>query len=189
MHVMLDLETWGTRPGSALRSIGAVAFTPEGAFASEFYRNVDKQSCLDVGLTLDPATVDWWSQQSLEANAALLKDPKPLATVVGEFHKFFQDQCGIYVWSHGANFDEPLWSAAARAAGLSIPWKYWNARCTRTLYHATGFDPRSLPREGTHHNALDDAKYQARCVQAAFAKTRRDTAMIAPKPEQSQVHA
>ncbi len=74
----------------------------------------------------------------------------------------------IYVWSHGANFDEPLWTAAAAAVGQGVPWKFWNVRCTRTAFDLRNFDPKSIAREGTHHNALDDAKHQARCVQAAM---------------------
>jgi len=39
MHVMFDLETWGTTPGSALRSIGAVEFDPMGKdIGRTFYR-------------------------------------------------------------------------------------------------------------------------------------------------------
>ncbi len=60
-HLMLDLETWGTAPGSALRSIGAVFFDLDGKTGETFYRNIDKQSCLDAGLKIDPATVSWWS--------------------------------------------------------------------------------------------------------------------------------
>ena len=40
MHVMLDLEALGTRPGSAIRSVGAALFDPAAADASTeiFYR-------------------------------------------------------------------------------------------------------------------------------------------------------
>ena len=33
--VMLDLETWGTRPGCAIRSIGACVFNPNGEGTSQ----------------------------------------------------------------------------------------------------------------------------------------------------------
>jgi hypothetical protein len=182
MHVMMDLETWGTRPGSALRSIGAVAFVPAGpdfgpdkpispgVGAGLFYSNIDDQSCLDAGLTHDAETEAWWKRQSSEAQQALLTNAQPLSRVVQQFHAWFVSQNATHVWCHGANFDAPLWTEAARAVNFDVPWRYWNVRCTRTLYSVAGFDPRSIPRAGTHHNALDDAVYQAQCVQAAIAK-------------------
>lgn len=169
MHVMLDLETWGTAPGSALRSIGAVAFQlNERETRNTFYRNIDKDSCLAVGLTIDPDTVAWWDRQSKEAVAALDIDPGHLNEVVYDFHQWFCAIGGHIVWSHGANFDEPLWGAVCRAVSRPAPWKFWDVRCTRTLYAIKGFDPRSIPRKGVHHNALDDAIHQARCVQEAL---------------------
>ncbi len=176
-HIMLDLETWGTRPGAALRSIGAIVFDPNSDGVSSnigvsFYRNIDKDSCVINGLTVDPDTVAWWERQAKEAIHGLAKDQKLLIEVVREFHDWFRLLGARYIWCQGANFDEPLWTAAARAVDQFVPWKYWDVRCTRTIYAAADFDPRSVPRQGTYHNALDDAAYQARCVQMAFAKLR-----------------
>lgn len=174
MHVMLDLETWGTRPGSALRSIGAVAFHPEReTIGRTFYSNIDKDSCLTAGLTIDADTVAWWARQSKESIAALEDNPRPLGDVVTYFHDWFTSVGGKFVWCHGGNFDEPLWTAACRAVTQSVPWKFWNARCTRTLYAVADFDAKSIPRSGTYHNAIDDAVHQARCVQQAMAKLRK----------------
>ena len=167
-HVMLDLETWGTKPGCALRSIGAVSFNLHSEIGDGFYLNIDGGSCSDAGLTVEKGTQEWWAKQSPEAQAALMVDPQPLAGVVAGFHAWFKAQGAEFVWSHGGNFDEPIWSAAAAAVGARVPWKFWNARCTRTAYALAKFDPRSLKREGTYHNALDDARYQVQCVQAAM---------------------
>ena len=79
-HVMLDLETFGTRPGSVLRSIGAVTFGLRAGLGEEFYRNIDKQSQLELGLTVDAQTEAWWARQSEEAQRHLLDNPAPLAT-------------------------------------------------------------------------------------------------------------
>lgn len=188
MHVMLDLETWGTRPGSALRSIGAVAFRPDGVNVWErFYRNIDKESCLMAGLTVDAKTVSWWQKQSPEAVARLDGDQQPLADVANAFHAFFRLNYGRFVWCHGANFDEPLWSAACRALGFSVPWKYWDTRCTRTLFAMADFDMKSVPREGVAHDALADAIHQARCVQQAVAKLRAPAPAAPPSPQQEKL--
>jgi hypothetical protein len=172
-HVMLDLETFGTKPGCALRSVGAVSFDLDGAiWPDSFYQNIDRSSCAEVGLKEEISTLEWWDKQSPEAQAALLVNPRLLRAVVDEFHAWFRAQGAEYVWSHGGNFDEPIWCAAAAACGFRVPWKFWNARCTRTAYHLANFDPRSIQRVGTYHNALDDAKYQTQCVQEAFRRLR-----------------
>ena len=62
--------------------------------------------------------------------------------------------------------------AAARAVGKEAPWKFWDARDTRTVYGLAGFDPRSVPKSGVAHHALDDALYQVTCVQRALVRLR-----------------
>jgi hypothetical protein len=178
-HIMVDLETMGAVPGSAIVSIGAVAFDPvAGRLGEEFYRVIDLASCQRAGLTIEPDTLLWWLRQSDAARAELTRaDAEPLATVLGWFATWFRRQGGTFIWGHGANFDEPLLSCAFRAAHVAVPWKYWDARCTRTLFAVTGERPDRA--KGVHHNALDDAKAQAEAVIRAFAKlptahTRQD---------------
>ena len=163
-HCMLDLETFGTAPGCALRSLGAVIFSFNGSVLGEYYANIDRQSCLDAGLIINPETEAWWAKQSAEARAALDENPRPLLEVANEFHKFFRQFGASCVWSQGANFDEPIWQAVCRQLGLIAPWKYWAVRDTRTAYDLFDFDPRIMLRTGNHHNALDDARHQAWCV-------------------------
>lgn len=184
-HVMLDLETFGTKPGSVLRSIGAVVFGLRSGLGDEFYRNIEKQSQLDAGLTVDPATERWWSQQSAEVQQHLLDNPAPLATVAVLFHAWFARTGAEFVWSQGANFDVVLWEAACARIGVAVPWRYFNARDTRTVYDICGFDARALPRHGTFHNALDDAKHQARCIQAALSGAAARSVQIADKIAES----
>lgn len=172
IHVMLDLETWGTSPGSALRSIGAVTFSPYGhEYFPErtFYANIDRGSCEAVGLKVDPKTVEWWSQQSREAADALAKEQRVLHDAVMAFNEWWRDVDGTYVWSNGANFDEVLWRSACQAVGRDVPWKYWNVRDTRTCWHLARLNPKTIPRAGIAHDALADARHQALCVTKAYA--------------------
>src|SRR6185295_14509047 len=128
-HVMLDLETFGVRPGSVIRSIAAVEFEVDGRTGDRFYRNVDRRSCEIAGLTIDPETVAWWRTQPAEVEALLRKDPRPLVEVARDFYKWFNGigpANRMRLWSHGASFDGPLWQAAAEAAGGAVPWAHWN---------------------------------------------------------------
>lgn len=170
-NVMIDLETWGTRPGCAIRSIGACSFDPHGdQIGDTFYANISDASCKVAGLHVDDGTVAWWKKQSQQAQDALVVDQLTLTEIAVMFEDWWRKTKGVFVWSQGANFDEPLWGAATHAIGRRVPWKFWDSRCTRTVYDVAGFNPRSVKRAGTYHNALDDARHQAVCVQRAYAK-------------------
>ncbi len=170
-NVMLDLETWGTAPGCAIRSVGAVEFDPYGnSTGAEFYMNVSDESCAIAGFLRDDGTVEWWERQSQEARDALLVDPVGIYVVVQQFHQWFRTNKGVFLWSQGANFDEVIWSAIARRLGQAPPWKFYDVRDTRTAYDMARFNARTIRRAGTYHNALDDAKHQVTCVQMSYAK-------------------
>jgi len=173
-NVMIDLETWGTAPGSALRSVGATTFDPYGTVTgADFYLNIDEVSCLAAGLTKDPGTVMWWSDpKKREANAQLLVDPVPLVEVVIAFNDWWRRQRAIFPWGQGAGFDPVLWECACRAVRQDVPWKFWDARDTRTCYDMAQFNTKTIKRIGTYHNALDDAKHQAACVQASYRRVQ-----------------
>jgi hypothetical protein len=176
MNVMLDLETFGTTPGCAIRSIGAVTFALEGDHAEQsFSVNIDTHSCLYARLHIEQGTHEWWKQQSAEARAALQIDARPLSAVVAEFETWCKRQSSmndLKIWAQGSNFDPVLWKAAAKAVGRGVSWKFYNCRDTRTLYELAGFDPRSVARVGVYHSALDDARHQVRCCREAYKKLK-----------------
>ncbi|MDP2214750.1 3'-5' exonuclease [Phenylobacterium sp.] len=171
--VMVDLETMGTTPGSAIVSIGACAFDPvSGEIGELFYVAVDRASNRKFGLKEDLATVAWWMRQSPEARA-VLDDPSAwdLDHSLDLFALFWRDVGAREFWAHGPGFDEALLAAAYRAGGVARhrgrpPWQFWNARCTRTIYAAAGIAPNRA--KGVHHNALDDAVSQAEAVIEAY---------------------
>lgn len=179
--VMLDLETFGTRPGSVIRSIGAVFFDAHN-MGQEFYVNVDQASCEKFGLTTDPGTVAWWERQSEAAKAALLIDPVPLDVACWNFSTWWSRSGGSCVWSHGANLDGPLMEAAYEKVGMRPPWQFWNTRCTRTLFAIAGIDTAKAKRSGEHHHALDDCKTQIAWAQAAYRRIHIGPAVDQPAP-------
>jgi len=160
MHVMVDLETLGTAPGSVIISLGAAQFN-EGGVISTFYRRIDAQSCVRAGLTMDASTVEWWMNQSADARHVFTQKGDALHDALHDFCGWFPK--GACLWGNGATFDNVLLDSAYRAIKLDKPWPYWGDRCYRTvkaLYKHIEADPF----EGVKHNALDDAVHQARHV-------------------------
>lgn len=175
-HIMVDLETWGLVPGSDIRSIGAVVFDPwTGTLSSEFYVNVVEGERI-FGLTRDPETIKWWSEQSENAQTSLEVSPKFIRSALQDFSDWWlreqSTEGGEYArfWANGPSFDEQILSACYRAGKMERPWSYRAPRDMRTICEAAG--GVDLQFEGTQHNALDDARHQARCVIAAYRKLR-----------------
>lgn len=182
-HCMLDLETWGRKPGSAIRSIGAVMFDPfTDEIGEKYYANIDRTSCERFGLKVEAGTEEFWRLQAISNPAAVnaLHDKKfGLSKVACEFGIWWHAVGANHVWSHGINFDEPIWRTAVEAAGVDVPWHYRATRDTRTLFWLAEFDEKSIPREGPDHHALFDAIAQAKCIQAAIRDLQRKMAHAA----------
>lgn len=162
-HVMGDLETYGTRAGCIVLSIGAVYFDANLGLGEEFYQVINIEHSKALGLHEDADTVAWWARQSPAARAVIdnaMRETAPTAhDVLEAFEAFMKLDTNVKFWGNGADFDNPILSAMCHAAGRKQPWSAYNGRCYRTLKNiAPG--PK-LKRVGTYHNALDDAKSQA----------------------------
>lgn len=174
-HVMLDLETTGTKVGCAPVSIGAVKLCASTLYIDEknsFYRAIDLESSMRFGLGVSPSTIKWWMQQSEEARA-VFNDPNAvgLQQALVEFAEWVAedgDYSEVQVWGNGAGFDQPILEHAYAVVDIIQPWNHWNARCYRTK-RAEAPMVNAPNRVGTHHHALDDALTQARHLCAIWA--------------------
>lgn len=157
---MIDLETMGLRPTSAILSIGAVRFDESHSYET-FHQPILLASCYDAGLTFDQSTVDWWAKQSVEARQSWQNDAAvPLTEALTRFVRWLESLNGpIAPWGNGADFDLVLLKSAFEAIGADVPWKFWDHHCFRTVKNLFKVGP--MPRTGTYHNALDDALTQA----------------------------
>lgn len=168
---MFDLETWGLRPGSALRSVGAVVFSMDKhePMGPAIYGNITRASCEQAGLIVDPGTEAFWLKRDDGSAKILAVDQMPVHEAVAVFHAWCIEQGVTYLWSASISFDLPMWMAAADAVKLNPPWKHFNTRDAQTLFAVKGFDVRSMPlREAGYKTAAQNALFQARCVRAAY---------------------
>lgn len=159
MHIMIDLETMGTRPDAPIIAIGAVKFTAAGV-CDDFYEVVDLGSAVRSGSTMSPDTVLWWLKQSDAARAAFDRKGSSLVGALGNFSRWVGSSESIVgVWGNGATFDNVILSEAYERLELSRPWPFWKDSCYRTIKNM--FNDVPIYRDGTHHNAVDDARTQA----------------------------
>ncbi len=159
IHVMLDLETMSTESNAAICSIGAVKFSLDQGIIDEFYCTVDAADCKQHGLHISADTVKWWSRQPKEVLEQLRKDNLPLIEALTKFSKWYGIK-SLPTWGCGAGFDNVIMENAYKAVMMKRPWTPWLDRCYRTMKEVI-----VIPQEdrlGTYHNALDDAKHQAR---------------------------
>lgn len=200
IHISLDIETWGTEPGCDIRSIGACVFSPETGLVHDgslgtikpFYIACDNpykagyppapDGLRKYPLHRDERTVQWWSEQSDEAQAAFA-NPVDLRYVLERFSDWIGDMTDgepttLHLWSHGAHFDGPILAAAYRACDLPVPWHYRAPRDTRTCFDMAGIDDHSAwlaqfsGDDRVQHHALSDAVCQARAVCGAMERIR-----------------
>ncbi|HEA1099218.1 exonuclease [Escherichia coli] len=174
-HLMIDLETMGKNPDAPIISIGAIFFDPQtGDMGPEFSKTIDLET---AGGVIDRDTIKWWLKQSREAQSAIMTDEIPLDDALLQLREFIDENSGeffVQVWGNGANFDNTILRRSYERQGITCPWRYYNDRDVRTIVElgkAIDFDARTaIPFEGERHNALDDARYQAKYVSAIWQK-------------------
>ncbi|EOU3349091.1 3'-5' exoribonuclease [Escherichia coli] len=174
-HLMIDLETMGKNPDAPIISLGAIFFDPQtGEMGPEFSKTIDLDT---AGGVIDRDVIKWWLKQSREAQSAILTDEIPLDDALLQLREFIDENyCGFYVrvWGNGANFDNVILRRSYERQGIPCPWRYCNDRDVRTIVelgNSIGFDVRmTIPFEGVPHNALDNARHQAKQVSAIWQK-------------------
>lgn len=179
INIMMDIETTGIRPGCRVLSIGlAVFYVINGECTIGNITTIYPSLTDQVGID-DPGTLQWWSTQSPEARN-VFADNHINGVTVGkaseafkefiqnavDWHKSLNDgaeKVNVHIWGNGATFDNSIVQHMFEAKGYPAPWNTFGDRCYRTAFDMLGRP--SLARDGlVHHNALDDAIYQAQCL-------------------------
>ncbi|WP_294948264.1 3'-5' exonuclease [Sulfurivirga sp.] len=168
-HIMIDIETLGTRPDAAIGALAAVHFDPAtGEALDTFEARINVAESLIEGFSADAATLAFWRRQ--------LRDARTQVTT-GRAHprEALEGLCrwldGIarpderIVWANGAGFDPVIVETHLNHFGLDAPWRWWNVRDLRTLRalaREAGLSLPVRPAELPEHQALADAIWQSR---------------------------
>lgn len=171
--VMVDLETMSTQNNASIISIGAVKFwtnVMQDEFTEDqlFYQTVSLKSCQKLGLDIDANTIEWWLQQSKEAQMALFDlRKKDLHSALSAFAGWFPKDASLF--GNGATFDNIILRNAFNACKVQYPVSYRQDMCYRTIARMSNVIVEKM--EGVKHNALDDAIRQTKHIMAIFQKT------------------
>src|SRR4051812_26601483 len=109
-HIMVDLETIGTRPGAVVLAAAFVRFSDE----QHTTLNISIPDQTALGLEQDPDTLAWWHDQEAKhpgAWAAATSNPVPLVPAlqhIAAWLAWASPDADPLVWCHGATFDCPL---------------------------------------------------------------------------------
>ncbi len=169
--VMLDIETLGNGKNKCICQIGACYFNREtGEIGETFKVNVDAQSHVKYGGELDAQTVYWWLGQSRAAQDSIISEPR--VDIIEAFNKlntFLTPAKAI--WSH-ATFDFVAIQETFKQLDIKPSFHYRVARDLRTLVDLGKTTISNLLREGTHHDALEDCKFQVKYCVASLNKIK-----------------
>lgn len=173
-HLMVDIETMGTKSNSAIISVGAVEFNIEtGETGKEFYRNVTLKSSVELGLNVDADTVMWWMGQSEDARKSLVKEkPTTISQALADFGEFCNR--GYQIWGNSASFDLGLLQDAYDKLNVEIPWDFRKERCVRTLVSFAPEIKKGMSFKGIAHNALGDCYHQIEYCTLAWKSLKRE---------------
>jgi len=165
-HAMIDLETLATGFDATVLTLGGLKFNPNRITEphSEIYFKFDVDEQTQRGRRVDDNTIAWWATQPKEVQEDAFgeQDRTPVIDILKALNRWC---VGIdTIWCQGPAFDIVIMEHMYQQWGHHVPWPFWKVKDSRTLFGIMPEDPRKKI-EFKAHNALEDCKVQALCVQ------------------------
>ena len=208
LRISLDIETLSTKPNALPISIGATAFWREASpitvgdwevTKTPFLASITGADSLAAfggtraSYDIDPLTVAWWQEQSIEARAALGINPMPLDSMLHAFcgwvlatverhgriyHNGETAEVDVEFWAKPPTFDCVILEHAFHDYRIECPWHYRATRCLNTLQALAPLaaDPPDFPNF-VLHRADHDAEQQAHSIMACLDSLLEDGAV------------
>lgn len=161
---MVDIETAGTKYGSAITEIAAAEFNPQTAeILREWSTAVSLMDCIRSGLRADdPATAGFHRRNGTEPGPGC--DLWRALNTLDTFLHLHSEE--IVVWAWGIDFEVKHFEAAGAAVSMPMPWRYWQGQCARTVWNVAFPGVKHSPRP---HRADLDVRMQVQDLAAALA--------------------
>ena len=170
-HATIDIETLGTSPDTVVLTIGGIKFDPmaDDGLHSQFYYRLDADEQIEMGRSVDEKTLEWWEKQPEEIKTEAM-DPANRVSVEETLKSLNKWLVGVdKIWCQGPVFDICILENLFKQYDHHVPWPFWKIRDSRTLFSIMPVDPRKAINFAAH-NALEDCKVQALCVQQTIEK-------------------
>jgi exodeoxyribonuclease VIII len=168
LHILLDIETLGVRPGAQITEIGAISFCPE---TGEIMKRFEVFILPENKYHVDPITLDWRKQNGTWPTCESVFQ-RSMKNAIGKLNLFVLDQDGALVeavWAWGAVFDFSLLRLASKLESKELEWDYWQERCARTVWQTAFGDRKHAERP---HRALEDCQASLEDLKEAIAALR-----------------
>lgn len=189
IHIMLDLETMGTRPSAPVLQIGMVAWDSATGEAKEARWNILLASACAEGAIMEARTTLWWlGAAGPSAQEAILQaqtKASPVSVALDGVDRFVE-QCAslrtdLFVWGNSAMLDNALLEETYRRMGREPPWGFRSNMCYRTLKNCfPGIKAPPAPADAVYHDALHDARYQMEHLKLLLQRAQLDPAVVLP---------
>lgn len=169
---MLDIETIGNQPGSAIIQVAMVRFARDGNIKDSLSVMLNPFDQLKNGLNYDQSTLDWWNDTNSQKFGQIISvKHAPVKEVLQKINDFLD--WNDYIWCH-ATFDLPLVVNLFNRYGMRLKHKFKNVRDIRTLVDLANLDLSQYNWDAEKtHDALDDCKFQIKYVTDAIKKLTR----------------
>lgn len=175
-RIHIDTETGGQTSGSVIFQIGAWCNLTEQTLDIK----VSSESCRDLGLHFDKATLNWWEFQSPELFARVSSGTVPLPKALAALSTWLTSQVSLLaeetpveIWMNSPSFDSEkiLLPAYMKVTGGTDgrPWDFREERDFRTLVALASELGLPIYRKPIGaHDALVDATTQGKYVEHIF---------------------
>jgi hypothetical protein len=152
LQIMIDIETLGVTPGSAILEIAAATFTFEDAEGWEWFNvEIDLLSSLAAGLTADAGTAAFHLKNGFAGHLR----GQALGRAMIALTAWMNERAATLdrVWAWGMDFERKMIEGACRALKMDFPWKYSRSADARTVWNIAFPGKPHAPRK---HRAKDD---------------------------------
>ena len=170
IDAMVDIETTDVLPSAIVLTVGAVKFNPcssdEPFDKREWRLEIDAQDA--KGRTSSDSTMEFWARQPPEVQEAAFGEEGrvPLIKFFEEFNQWIGGS--KYVWAQHPQFDFIILKDLYGQFDHHYNWPFWAEQDSATLFNLMPVSPLKGVNKALH-NAAEDAYWQAKCVQIAFA--------------------
>lgn len=159
-NAMIDIQTVGTRPTSAIIALSAIKFDFGSDNMDAFTVNIDPTNWMRLGLTYEKSTIDYWKSVDSSFKDILFTNRVDLESGMDSFLKFLgDDPKSLNYWSYGTLLGFPIISHNLGIIGKQEPWIVSNVMDSRTVFKVFGVNRKDFQKTTKYHNPLLDECY------------------------------